>query len=303
MNEEITILLIEDDQGDLQFIQKAFEHLQERGITFHVTIVRTLREAQGEIATNTPFDLVITNLYLEDCQGVEIIRALRKSMMDIPLIATAGYTDEKTIQQIIRLGAQDYLPQHELDPAHLHKAILSAIERNYLEQSLRALSFTDEMTGLYNRRGFYTLLEQQHALSIRNGQGFYLFVADLDDLKAINDTHGHPIGDRALMDMADCLYLAFRHHDILARIGGDEFAIVAINASIESKESLEQSIQEHIAHFNTKTSEPYQLSLSVGAAYFDGKAPVSIEELIHEADQNLYQAKRKRSTRSGNISR
>ncbi|MCH9627047.1 MAG: hypothetical protein S4CHLAM2_06810 [Chlamydiales bacterium] len=293
MSEPFIILLIENDQSDLQFIQRTFEHLQARGIKFNVTVVSTLRAAHGEIASETSFDLIITNLYLEDCQGIEIIRSLRKSVMDVPLIATAGYADEETIQQMIRIGAQDYLPQHELDPMHLHKAIISAIERNHLQQSLRALSFTDEMTGLYNRRGFDTLLKQQRALAIRNNQGFYLFLADLDYLKTINDTYGHPTGDRALMDVADCLYLAFRHHDILARIGGDEFAIIAINASIDSKESLEQGIYDQIQQLNKKTSEPYRLSLSLGAAYFNGAAPVPIEELIHEADKSLYQTKQK----------
>jgi len=297
MREKFIILVVEEDQNDLFCIQNALESLQPKGIEFATTIATTVEEAAKILTVGDHFDLIITDLYLSDSKGIETIREIQEVCASIPIIAISTSIDEEMVRQIIRLGAQDYLPKNELDPSHLHRVIYASIERNRLQQSLRALSFTDEMTGLYNRRGFFTLLEQQVSLAKRTGQGFYLFVVDLDYLKAINDTYGHPTGDRALMDVADCLHLAFRHHDIVGRIGGDEFAVIAINASADSKEHLKNSIYEKFKEQNEKTSEPYQLTISIGATYFYGRSELTIKELIHTADLSLYEAKKESHSR------
>ena len=94
------------------------------------------------------------------------------------------------------------------------------------------------------------------------------------------------------MDVAHCLHLAFRHHDIIGRIGGDEFAVISINASIESEKHLRENLFTKISDFNKKTAEPYQLALSIGAAYSNSYDELTSAELIHKADLALYKAKK-----------
>jgi two-component system cell cycle response regulator len=301
MSEKFTILLIEDKQDDLACIQNELEKLHEKGIEFLITTARTVKEASKLLADGNIYDLILTDLYLSDCEDVETIRKIQEATSNIPIIAISSKADEEMIRQIVRLGVQDYLPKQELDSEHLHRIIYASIERNQLQQSLKALSFTDEMTGLYNRRGFYTLLEQQILLSKRTGQGFYLFVIDLDYLKMINDTFGHPAGDRALMDVADCLQLSFRHHDIVGRIGGDEFAVIAINAAADSVNHIKHKIDYKFREQNESTKEPYQLAISIGAAYFNGHGEISVQELIDTADQSLYEAKKEAHLRRSSI--
>lgn len=292
MSEKFIILLIENEQEELACMQNALNDLHAKGIEFSITIAKTVKEATELLADQNEYDLILTDLDLSDSKGLDTIRKIQEASSNIPIIATSSETDEELIRQIIRLGAQDYLPREEIDPAHLHRVIFASIERNRLQQSLKALSFTDEMTGLYNRRGFFTLLEQQILLSKRTGQGFYLFVVDLDYLKTINDTYGHAAGDRALMDVADCLQLSFRHHDIVGRIGGDEFAVIAINASVDSVDHMKHKIDYKFKEQNERTTEPYQLAISMGAAYFNGHSDISIEELFNIADLALYEKKK-----------
>ncbi len=292
MNEKFLLLLIEDQQDDLTTIQDALNSLLEKGIEFSITIAKTIKEATHLLENQEEYDLILTDLNLSDSHGLETIQKIHEASSTIPIIATSATADEELVREIIRVGAQDYLPKEELDPQHLHRMIYASIERNQLQKSLKALSFTDELTELYNRRGFFTLLEQQIELSERTGQGFHLFIVDLDYLKTINDTYGHPAGDRVLKDVAHCLQLALRHYDIIARIGGDEFGVIALNAAVHSDEHIKRKIACKIEEKNGETTEPYQLAISIGSAYFNGRDEVALGELIDAADQALYQDKK-----------
>jgi diguanylate cyclase (GGDEF)-like protein len=152
----------------------------------------------------------------------------------------------------------------------------------------------DELTGLYNRRGFMTLAEHQVKLSQRKKTGFYLIFADMDGMKAINDTHGHPAGDTALTDIANLLTDTFRGSDIIARMGGDEFAIITIDSNNNSAEAIEQRLQQRIETFNTSGKRPFRLSISVGVVHYDPQAPAPIHELLEAADKLMYTQKREK---------
>ena len=167
-------------------------------------------------------------------------------------------------------------------------------DRKKAEEALKTLSLKDELTGLYNRRGFFTLAEQGLKTAQRMGIEMLLIFGDLDNMKKINDTFGHKEGDQALVDASQILRETFRESDIIARIGGDEFVILAMNRLETSAEKLisrfEQVLNEH--HLQTKRS--YTLSLSLGIAYFDPKNPCSIDVLLAQADKLMYENKLKK---------
>jgi len=169
-----------------------------------------------------------------------------------------------------------------------------AIERKCLEEEIRSLSLNDELTGLYNRRGFMLLAERELKLARRLKRAMLLFFGDVDDLKVINDTHGHAQGDLALKEVSALLKETFREVDISARLGGDEFVVLAVDASLESAETMTNRIQTALARLNQQTDRSYQLSLSIGITRYDSEAPCTVSELIAQADGRMYQQKQAR---------
>jgi diguanylate cyclase (GGDEF)-like protein len=174
---------------------------------------------------------------------------------------------------------------------------MTVVEHALREEMLRDLSLHDDLTGLYNRRGLLTLAEQLIRESERQRVGFDVVFADLDGFKRINDTFGHPEGDHALRETATLLRRTFRDSDIVARLGGDEFAVLVrheVDAG-EEREGVEFAcgrLLETVARHNDTTLRPYVISLSLGWATFDPRAPRGIESLLETADRQMFAQKR-----------
>src|SRR5882672_11023334 len=182
-------------------------------------------------------------------------------------------------------------------PVHFIFQIQDITERKRAEAALQSLSLVDELTGLYNRRGFLAVTEQHLTTIRRNEKVPVMLYADLDGLKEINDSLGHHEGDRALAKAAEIFKDTFRSSDILARLGGDEFVVLAAIDSEESTESLATRLQEKFTASNASRNRPYDLSISVGLARFDPEAGHSIEDLMARADRAMYEDKRRKRTR------
>ncbi len=167
-------------------------------------------------------------------------------------------------------------------------------ERKQAEELLSSMSLTDELTGLYNRRGFTILAEQQIKQANRMKRDMLLFFGDMDGLKIINDILGHAQGDQALIEIAAVLKETFRESDIIARLSGDEFAVLAPEASGVNADVLETRLQETLAVHNRQKGRLYKLSLSLGIARYDPKAPSSVNDLLSQADKLMYRQKQAR---------
>jgi two-component system cell cycle response regulator len=156
-----------------------------------------------------------------------------------------------------------------------------------------SLSITDHLTGLYNRRGFMTLADQQIKIAERTKRGSLLLLfADLDKMKSINDNLGHKKGDKALIEVASILKEVFRESDIMARIGGDEFAVLGIADQKSDVCAFQKRLQEQIDIHNGRDNRDYQISLSVGIACSDPENRYSIDEMMSKADALMYEQKR-----------
>ena len=170
------------------------------------------------------------------------------------------------------------------------------------EEALRRLSTTDELTGLFNRRGFFLLAEQQRRLAVRKQAELLLLYIDIDEFKSINDAHGHVEGDRVLADLSHILRSCFRDSDIvarlgddigvLARMGGDEFVILAVDAGEQGEEILTTRLRERVHRYNEESGRPYELSLSIGAVHVRPGPDVTVDSLIAAADRLMYERKR-----------
>jgi diguanylate cyclase (GGDEF)-like protein/PAS domain S-box-containing protein len=164
-------------------------------------------------------------------------------------------------------------------------------ERKQMEEQLRAISLVDDLTGLYNRRGFLTVAEHQMKLAGRNRKNLLLLFIDLDNLKDVNDEFGHPIGDQALIQTTRILKKTFRGSDIIARIGGDEFVVLTLEISGAGARTFSARLQKSLDSFNRHTRLPCALGLSVGWAHYDPSRPRSINALLAQADRMMYRHK------------
>jgi diguanylate cyclase (GGDEF)-like protein len=200
-------------------------------------------------------------------------------------------------QIVWALNSVSLVRDSDNNPTHYIFQIQDITERKRAEAALQSLSLIDELTGLYNRRGFLAVTEQ-HLESIRRSERVpVILYADLDGLKEINDSRGHHEGDRALITAAEIFKESFRSSDILARLGGDEFVVLATIGPDEEAESLTIRLQEQFRATNKRRSRPYDLSISVGLAHFDDQENHSIEELMARADQAMYEDKRRKNSR------
>lgn len=164
-------------------------------------------------------------------------------------------------------------------------------ELKTMAHKLHALSNTDELTGLLNRRGFFSLADQQIKLINRKKIGVFLLYIDLDGLKSINDRFGHTAGDSSLIEISIIMKKSFRDSDVIARIGGDEFVVFPVETDKENISTIIARFQESIDTYNKKTTARYRLSASVGTTYYDPEKPSSLDELLLQADRNMYEHK------------
>jgi len=176
-------------------------------------------------------------------------------------------------------------------------AVLTDItERKAMEEEIKALSLHDELTTLLNRRGFLTLAEQQIKTASRMKKRIALLYLDVDNLKRINDSGGHVLGDRALMEIAFHLKKSFRESDIVARMGGDEFSVLAMESTKLDSAVLVQRLEEKLTLFNARSSAEagFTLSASIGVYTREPDQPATIEEMLSRADSLMYEKKRAR---------
>ena len=159
-------------------------------------------------------------------------------------------------------------------------------ERKKAEEEMRGLAVTDAATGLANYRRFIDALEGEIRRSERSGRSFALLVLDLDNLKKINDRHGHLVGTRALCRLADVLRMHCRAVDTAARFGGDEFALILI----ETGEAVARQVARRISRELALDGEKPEVSVSVGLAVYprDGD---TVETLLRAADTSMYETK------------
>jgi len=273
----IKVLLVEQDQDELPGLRQALGEA---------------RDGRIEIESASELSEALKRLSLPDSEGMVTFERTYAFAPDVPIVVLTDVDDEDLAVSTVQAGAQDYLVKEDVQPGLVFRAVRYAIERHRLLSALRSLSLIDDLTGLYNRRGFLDLGGQYIKLARRSHRGITLVYLDLDRFKTINDSLGHHVGDRALLRVADVLRATFRRSDIIARMGGDEFAVLALEASGEDSSFLVKRLREHFSHFNHSNRDSYQLSVSIGMARDDGTRNLPLDDLLAQADSAMYEEKR-----------
>jgi diguanylate cyclase (GGDEF)-like protein len=175
------------------------------------------------------------------------------------------------------------------------REVLHDLEKS--NSQLQRISEIDELTGLYNRRGFLNLARRSMELARQMGRGGLVFFADLDGLKQINDIYGHKDGDLAIKTAAEILRKTFRNMDILSRLGGDEFTVLALDTDAGFLPVLRKRMDDLLTEANEKLGKPWKVSISIGCAPFHADDNTPLEKLMTQADDKLYREKRSKKKR------
>jgi diguanylate cyclase (GGDEF)-like protein len=222
-------------------------------------------------------------------RGLELASRTKQLHPQMTVILMTGFVEEFSYEEAVRAGAADFIKK----PFSVNELIVR-IKHAKLQDFLRELSITDELTGLANRRGFFAFAQQQLKQVRRTGERMVLLYADMDNLKAINDSEGHVAGDRALVDTARIFRETFRDSDIIARMGGDEFAAILMNATDAGVTVAQNRLRKKLEEYNSRHDNSSHLAVSIGLAVYDPAKPCSLDELIRQADSRMYEEKQRK---------
>jgi len=286
----LSILLIEDNPGDALLLR---ETLQESGLAFDLFHVEQLQDGV-ERAQRQLFDLVMLDLSLPDSTGTATIARAGKAFWKMPVIVLTSLDDDQMGLKSLQFGAQDYLVKSQVTAPLLLRSLRYAKERHREREALLRASLIDDLTGLYNRRGFVNVGAEELAAAAARGRELLVVFADLDGLKQINDVHGHAAGDWAIRKTAEVLKASFSPDDIVGRIGGDEFAALCPHPVSGIEEKLRDTIAVALRQAAAEFGKPHPLSATLGFHRPSSGEAVDLDGLLIRADQALYQAKRAR---------
>lgn len=276
-------------------------------------------------------DLVITSIIMPHMDGFTLVRRLRAEplLTGVPVIFQTANYRESEIQRLAQASGVQHILAKPVEPQEILRAVSETLRRpttpsrlpqtgqlqrehlqlladklyqkvSELEQvndRLRNLSLTDELTGLNNRRGFMILATGLLKFARRANSPLCLLYIDLDCLKSINDMFGHTAGDAALVRFSRILTETFRDADVIGRLGGDEFVVLTIEATASDLANIQTRLQQNLEQHILQSKSGYALSFSMGVIQVDLESSISMEELLSQADAAMYKHKqaRKRS--------
>jgi two-component system cell cycle response regulator len=241
------------------------------------------------------YDALVVDLYMPEFGGLDVIEAAREVDPDIESLILTGSASVETAVEALRAGVYDYLTKPLESMTEFEMALSRALERRRLIQENKRLfeenkrlAVTDPLTGLSNRHRLQDVLNGELERASRYSRPLSIIMIDMDELKAINDTLGHPAGDEALKMVANAIEHCIRKVDLAARFGGDEFVIVLPEADVSVAVSVAQRINQEVEKLKV---EDKQLAISLGVASWN-KTYTTPEIFIDAADRAMYQAKR-----------
>ena len=278
------ILVVDDEESTREIVT-----LMLRNIGFEVHSVGSGNDALDELRRK-PYTFLLTDIRMDGMDGLELIRQSRNDHPNVCSIAMTGYLMEYKYVDVVNAGATDFINKpfniEELE-AKIKRVI---IERN-TRQKLSLLSITDSLTGVYNQRYFYTRLKGENRRAERQKYKLTLIMFDIDDFKSYNDEKGHLAGDDILRKVGTIVKEKVRQDvDSGYRYGGDEFAIILIDAGRDIAREIGKRIEKTI-------KERCNLTVSMGYASFS--KGMTLEKLINEADMQLYKGKKLKNNSRG----
>ncbi len=298
-DETLSVLMIEGSRADTLAFHQAL--LKERpGAVVDVSATSAdaferLKRSALSSAKTPSYNITVVNLACCDRSPLAIIAEFTEIMPDVPVIAVVPPETDDVSTDVVRAGASEVVLATPGFGHHLACIVRLTLEamrlRREIDQQrfqLLELASRDELTNLANRRRFNEAIDLEVERAHRFHRPITLILFDLDGLKGINDTHGHPAGDAALRHIASCLRTETRRFEVAARLGGDEFAVLLVDTNFDQGRLVAEKLRRHIAEVSVPPAG--QVTISAGVASLPAHAETA-DELIRIADQALYEAK------------
>jgi two-component system, cell cycle response regulator len=284
------VLIIEDDRLQYRVTERLLANASMA--RFEPDWAQTYDEGLARLLTGG-YAACLLDFQLGACDGLQLLREARGQGCETPVIFLTADSSEQVDEAAMEAGAADYLVKGEITPRMLERSIRYSLKLGAAMSELRRLATRDSLTNLLNRRAFDGLLSEEVDRARRLKHPLTLVALDLDHFKAINDTHGHPAGDAVLAATARRLEAEVRTIDRVARIGGEEFAVLLMETP--AKEGLAVAHRLVEAMRDRPVALPdgtlLKITVSAGLATLPGYGEPE-SGLLAAADRALYQAKR-----------
>lgn len=289
--EPYRVMILDDSATVLASVKKALEPMPNLSL-------RAIREPDRVLETLLDFspDVLLLDFHMQDCTGLEVAKIIRqnKAFESIPIVYLTSETSVEIQLEAMRHGGDDFLTK-PISQAQLVNTVMAKAERY---RSLRKMMVEDSLTGLFNHVKTKALLQQALLQGERQALPVCYAILDIDHFKRVNDSYGHAVGDRVLRTLARYLKQRLRRSDVVGRYGGEEFAIVFFDATLEQAEERLNSIREGFSRIYHAYDEGiFSVTFSAGLAHFP--AYTHLMELMVAADTALYAAKRAGRNRVG----
>jgi two-component system cell cycle response regulator len=283
------ILLIDDDRLQYRITDA---HLRNFATdTYELEWAETYEDGLAKL-TSGAYAACLLDYQLGARDGLQLIREAVGLGCKTPIVFLTAETAHRVDVDAMNAGALDYLVKGEITPRMLERSLRYALKLGDTLEALRRLATRDQLTGVLNRREFERILEEEQERALRFGHSLALVMVDIDRFKMINDTHGHPVGDAVLREVARRLTAQLRTVDRAARYGGEEFGLILMQTDAAGALELARRICAAVAREPVWANETLALEVTVsaGAAALPEHAKTAAA-LVVAADKALYAAK------------
>ncbi len=282
MTDKAIVLIVDDTPEYLQTLANCLKE------DYHIKIATNGERCIELAQSDTPPDLILLDVVMQGQDGYETIKKLKENehTSSIPVIFVTGNDEEKDEEKGFLLGAVDYIAK-PIQPAIVRVRVKNQVLLKKQHDDLTWIAMRDPLTGLFNRHYLLEAVGQKMSHAARHKEALCLLVIDLDYFKNINDQFGHLEGDNVLKEVSNLLKESCRKEDISARLGGEEFALVLDNCSIEMAEQKAEKLRKSI---EDRFEGQLPVTASIGITILN-VMDQSFEELFSRADKALYRAK------------
>ncbi len=288
-HEKFSVLIVDDEKSNLDILSSLLS------ADYRIYLAKSAARAM-EIAGKKSPDLILLDVIMPEVSGFELLVELKESDItrQIPVIFITGQSNEDDQEKGFLLGAVDYITKPFIN------SIVKARVATHLQivkqmRAIQKLGMTDPLTDLPNRRNFEYHINITWEMSVRDKLPLSCISIDVDNFKKYNDTYGHPQGDALLKGVSDIFTKAVRRKiDLVARIGGEEFAVILPNTNFEAALAMAETIRSNVESAQFPLSDgttPTKVTISLGVASIIPTNNDTISELISKSDSALYAAK------------
>jgi diguanylate cyclase (GGDEF)-like protein len=276
------VLIIDDSPSLTAFYAAVLEEvgMVTRSINDPLDVMQPLLEFEP--------DLILIDMYMPGCNGMELARVIRQleAFISIPIVFLSGEKDIDKQLVAMNLGGDDFLTK-PIHPQHLVASVSSRIRRSLM---LRSFMVRDSLTGLLNHTAIKDQLDREVARSKRAGVRCCFAMVDIDFFKKVNDTYGHPVGDRVIKSLSRLLKQRLRESDAVGRYGGEEFAVILADADSATARKVLDTIREDFSRLR-HMSDGVEFSVTFSCGIADVADFPDAKKMADAADRALYTAK------------